>query len=307
MGLDMYLFKTKPIGALTPEQTMNFQFDPHRYGPRYKIELSQRHPPEEVAYWRKANAIHAWLNQQAVTDKKHEPYQPFLVSSLLLEQLCQVIQQLLTKQKEIIQGDISLVTKLLPTAGGFFFGSEKYDQNYFQILLSTYEQLQEVLQNLKAPELLYYWCSYLELDLRLDQEDVIQHLTNETHQIMKPFKMDPDLNADQNIEQWFVKEKITHLSPQYLTILGWEKARPEIELQAHYPTFHVYVLDRLLNPQESMILHSLYGDSRIAKIEGNPPRSAFLIPRESKEEVVSKVSPKTKPVRIRGKKEIHVR
>lgn len=91
----------------------------------------------EVAYWRKANAIHKWFvdNCQGGNDDCRPAY----VSREQLQQLVSVCKQVLA--------DHSLADELLPTESGFFFGSTEYGEYYFADLRDTVDTLEAVLTN----------------------------------------------------------------------------------------------------------------------------------------------------------------
>lgn len=131
MGLDMHLYAERYISEYEPED----------------IELRkqiQRLLPEmgnvktvcsEVGYWRKANQIHNWFvqNVQGGEDDCGRYY----VGEDQLRELLGVVEQVLA--------DRSLAAELLPNTAGFFFGSQDYDDWYFQDLEHTRKVLYEVL------------------------------------------------------------------------------------------------------------------------------------------------------------------
>lgn len=122
MGLDMYLYKKKK--GLT-----NY---------------------EEVAYWRKANQIHAWfVNYIQDGEDDCGSYQ---VTPAQLEYL-------ITDCKTALSGH-SKAESILPSQAGFFFGSTNYDEGYFEDLEDTVKMLQTVLLELKDGEELFYQSSW---------------------------------------------------------------------------------------------------------------------------------------------------
>jgi len=110
MGLDMYLDRVTKVPA-----------------------IGESKDSTEVAYWRKANAIHAWFveNVQGGVDK----CEPHEVIKKQLEELLLICNYVFETRD----------TEQLPTQGGFFFGSTDYDQWYLDDLKSTIEQLQKVV------------------------------------------------------------------------------------------------------------------------------------------------------------------
>lgn len=135
MGLDMYLHKVKS---------------------------------EEVAYWRKANAIHAWFERN-IADGEIENCKEYMVSKEDLEKLlsdCKAVlkssklvyKEVDVKQYDYDKGDYILVKKmmkvlenpsvaeeLMPTQSGFFFGSTLYNEFYVEDLEETINQVEEIL------------------------------------------------------------------------------------------------------------------------------------------------------------------
>lgn len=94
----------------------------------------------EAAYWRKANAIHCWFVdyiQDGIDDCKQ-----YDVDRKKLKQLYDTC-------KEVLE-DRPLAEELLPTEGGFFFGSTEYDDAYFAILEQTITQLEPLIDD--SPE-----------------------------------------------------------------------------------------------------------------------------------------------------------
>lgn len=125
---------------------------------------------EEVAYWRKANAIHAWFERNCANGelgncqycdvskddliKLMEDCQTVLKSSKLVEKEVPV-QQYDYNTKDYVEikktlkvlDDTSVAEELLPTQDGFFFGSTLYDQYYVEDLENTVKQITEILEN----------------------------------------------------------------------------------------------------------------------------------------------------------------
>lgn len=90
-----------------------------------------------VVYWRKANAIHNWFvnNYADGVDNCN----PIIVSGDDLIKLRDLCQQILKDHK--------LAEQLLPTQGGFFFGSTDYDDWYYSNLEDTVDMLKDIDEN----------------------------------------------------------------------------------------------------------------------------------------------------------------
>lgn len=104
---------------------------------------------EEAAYWRKANAIHKWFvdNVQDGEDDCQKVY----VSQVKLEKLLEVCKQ--------VQENHDEAPNLLPTQGGFFFGSTDYDEYYFQDIDYTIKALEPIINDFEEDGGMYYYQS----------------------------------------------------------------------------------------------------------------------------------------------------
>lgn len=124
----------------------------------------------ELAYWRKANAIHKWFVdrvQGGIDDcKRHRE-----VTREDLEDLADVCEQVLKNVvlvaakvtngyrlndiggRELIIEDGQIVLNqelckwLLPTQDGFFFGETEYDHWYIEDVRYTYETVNQILDS----------------------------------------------------------------------------------------------------------------------------------------------------------------
>ena len=131
MGLDMYLTAKRYIYDFDDEGTAlrDALKDLSVNGMEVK-ELSYR-----AGYWRKANHIHKWFvdNVQDGVDNCAE----YLVSVEDLENLLALVNEVLTHTKK--------AKELLPTSNGFFFGSDLYDESYYEDLIHTKAIIENVL------------------------------------------------------------------------------------------------------------------------------------------------------------------
>lgn len=131
MGLDMYLIAKKYIlysnknniheklAELFPELGNN------------KIEYIQT----TIGNWRKANAIHGWFVENIQSGK--DDCGNYSLCQEDLEKLLNIVNQVLE--------DKTKAPKLLPVVKGFFFGSEEYDNYYFEYLEHTRNILTKAL------------------------------------------------------------------------------------------------------------------------------------------------------------------
>ena len=101
----------------------------------------------ELAYWRKANAIHGWFVREVQRGK--DECQKSYVTVDKLQQLKDACEKVLANPE--------LAPELLPASQGFFFGSYEYDEYYLDVLRSTVAKLDRVLSN---PEAKKWWITY---------------------------------------------------------------------------------------------------------------------------------------------------
>lgn len=141
MGLDMYLSANKYVG--------DWNHSDSKERARYKVIL---HALEiegvrcegapaltvqvNVAYWRKANQIHAWFVENVQEGK--DECQECDVSREQLAELVALCKAVLADHERADE---------LPPAKGFFFGSTEIDEDYFNDLDDTVKQLEAVLAN----------------------------------------------------------------------------------------------------------------------------------------------------------------
>lgn len=173
MGLDMYLKASKYVGGWDHSDAASKQeyesviktvgMDRLRCDDSPSIDVSVT-----VAYWRKANAIHAWFVEH-VQDGVDE-CEPHDVTREQLESLRDLCRKVLAEIK-IRPGDICTGTtfesnkpplkswcegtvvensdaaaQVLPTKGGFFFGSTDYDEGYIDDLKYTADRIDLILR-----------------------------------------------------------------------------------------------------------------------------------------------------------------
>lgn len=127
MGLDMYLNKRHYFNTWGAKPGVTAVVTPHAtIKPERVVHIDER-----VMYWRKANAIHAWFvaNVQDGTDDCRE----YAVPREELDKLRHVVMAVLAERDK--------AAELLPTQGGFFFGSTDYDDGYFGDLQATLDFL----------------------------------------------------------------------------------------------------------------------------------------------------------------------
>jgi hypothetical protein len=136
MGLDMYLIKKTYVKNWAHKE------DKHRVvvtlNDQTRLDIKPErvtYVDEEVMYWRKVNAVHAWFveNVQDGIDECQE-------SRVTIEQL----DELATICEKVIRDKNP---ELLPASSGFFFGSTDYDEYYYQEVEETAKVLREEIRN----------------------------------------------------------------------------------------------------------------------------------------------------------------
>jgi hypothetical protein len=131
MGLDMYLTAKRYIYDFDDDgKALREQLEDLKVNGMEVKELSYR-----AGYWRKANQIHKWFvdNVQEGVDNCGE----YLVGITELEVLLEKVNEVLRNRDK--------ANELLPTANGFFFGSDVYDEGYFDDLIQTKAIIENVL------------------------------------------------------------------------------------------------------------------------------------------------------------------
>ena len=158
MGLDMYMFLKKSEYKSTCEQEHKGLYPEEMK--QFEEEIAKRNFVSvdyevtcQVAYWRKANAIHKWIVDNCA-DGRDE---------------CQVICVPIDKLIELKDacGDVlenhSLAKDLLPTCEGFFFGGQEYDEWYYRDVKYTYDILTKLINFLNEhfnDKECKYWVAY---------------------------------------------------------------------------------------------------------------------------------------------------
>jgi hypothetical protein len=137
MGLDMYLYAEKFVS------NADYRNEQDKYQAIVQAleadKFAKGHviSEVEVAYWRKANAIHGWFVKHAEKDD----CTPISFTRDQIADLVFTCKTLLDNMSE------ELATELLPPTSGFFFGSYEIDSWYWDSIRETYETLSQVLDN----------------------------------------------------------------------------------------------------------------------------------------------------------------
>jgi hypothetical protein len=151
MGLDMYLEARKYVSGYShrPIDEQNEYEEVLNSVGVSRADLTSEASPfanvsVNVAYWRKANQIHAWFILNYAKDGVDDCSPVFVGEIGRLRELRDLCQQVLD--------DHSKAEELLPVGEGFFFGSYDYNEYYFADLENTIEQIDTLLSNPKFAE-----------------------------------------------------------------------------------------------------------------------------------------------------------
>ena len=133
MGLDMFLYRT---------DKNNKKYEDY----------------QEVGYFRKSNQIHNWFVEKC--QDGIDECQSTIVPKEKLEELLNVCQTIIAPTKgplpDVVR--VALAEDLLPTVGGFFFGSTEYDDYYFSKINDAIKILQEIIDttNFDTEDIIYH-------------------------------------------------------------------------------------------------------------------------------------------------------
>ena len=145
MGLDMYLERDVYIGSPDMRE--------YKFGKDWKKKITIKCPgviadqvksvTEEVMYWRKCNAIHAWF-VRVVQDGKDECERTWVAPEKIVE-LYDLCRELL-KDKSA-----SHAAEVLPPVSGFFFGSTEIDEWFWSDIERTVKGLKPHVKLINTP------------------------------------------------------------------------------------------------------------------------------------------------------------
>lgn len=155
MGLDMYITKKWYIGANFTFRNITGEVHIEQNGTPIPIKFNRiNYISEEVAYWRKANAIHNWFVKNCCegNDDCLEHY----VSLAQIEELVGLCKRILSTSEKLREAEAAT---LLPTLDGFFFGSTAYDEYYYDDLKNTVKQLEPIITEIKTAREAGFTCS----------------------------------------------------------------------------------------------------------------------------------------------------
>ena len=152
MGLDMYLYANKYVNKVNWGKSMyeddswaeteEFTALVNTLGCRDSIrkeDVTGIYVKIPIGYWRKANAIHGWFVRE-MADGRDE-CQDIYCGKENLEELLNTCRNVLEKN------DNEFAKENLPTCSGFFFGTNEYDEWYWDDIKKTIEILENALKS----------------------------------------------------------------------------------------------------------------------------------------------------------------
>jgi hypothetical protein len=142
MGLDMFLTKRHYIGSNYEHRNVKAKINITVGKKKVNIDpkkISYIH--EEVAYWRKANHIHAWFVDHCQNGE--DDCRDADVSVAQMKELIALCKEVLEKKDEAFS------EANLPTQEGFFFGGTEYGEYYYSDVEETIKMLSEAIEGVE--------------------------------------------------------------------------------------------------------------------------------------------------------------
>ncbi len=133
MGLDMYLIARR---LASNDDYAEIQERTKKCG-LFQSDVPLNEIERELAYWRKANAIHKWFVENVQNGVENCECSP--VTRKQLEDLMNICKT--------VMNDKEKAASLIPTQNGFFFGSTDYDEGYFDDVEETIRCLDGILSD----------------------------------------------------------------------------------------------------------------------------------------------------------------
>jgi len=145
VGLDMYLYRHQYVSGYEYQRRDEknqaevnlfdnlinvLGFTPAAHSPHMTFDVC-------VAYWRKANAVHAWF---CALDGGRDECQKIPVSVEQLRELRNLCDSVLLQP--------AMAQDILPPQAGFFFGSYEIDEWYMEDMRNTITQIDNVLKDI---------------------------------------------------------------------------------------------------------------------------------------------------------------
>lgn len=115
------------------------------------MSIRDEETDNEVAYWRKFNALHNWFVKN-IQDGVDECQKSRHLTKEDVEQILYIL-------KAVDKAPLS-AQALLPPTNGFFFGSTAYDDWFYQDVKKSIPMFQDILLRIEEGDKLYYQSSW---------------------------------------------------------------------------------------------------------------------------------------------------
>lgn len=141
MGLDMYMYRETYVKNWEHMKEEEIHEITVKRGGEVRTDINPERIStisENIAYWRKFNALHNWIVQNCAGGR--DECQKIYISHDQLGELYDILKQ--------VHNNHSLAEELLPTESGFFFGSTEYDEYYFDQVKDTIEIFRPYINNI---------------------------------------------------------------------------------------------------------------------------------------------------------------
>ena len=170
MGLDMYMSKKTYVKQWSHREPKDQFTVTVKKGTKKFTDIKPErvsYVVEEVAYWRKFNALHNWFvqNVQDGEDNCQESY----ISDEKMGELLQTLKSVksildvapkkkvsinvgwsgsenLMEEIDVFDVDEEVIEELFPTASGFFFGGTEYDEYYQECVENTIKVIEGLIE-----------------------------------------------------------------------------------------------------------------------------------------------------------------
>ncbi len=122
------------------------------------IKEKNKDKMEEGIYWRKVNCVQNWFCKELHKSNEETNCKKISVKFSLLEKLKSTILCIISQTNENLK--LKFAEEMLPCCSGFFYGSQEYDDNYFNDLYYTLSNLNKLIMNHKKGNRYYYEAWY---------------------------------------------------------------------------------------------------------------------------------------------------
>lgn len=150
MGLDQYLYARQYTSEFSRDPDLNKQLIEASGALSFALPQFGSYVQVPVMYWRKENAIHQWF-----VDNCQDGVDDCRLSYVSRDQL----KELLSICVRVVDNP-GTASELMPTQGGFFFGSTDYDDWYYKGLKATIDKIAELLACVPDEWEFYYESSW---------------------------------------------------------------------------------------------------------------------------------------------------